>query len=823
MFLRLHITICVISLVVSLPIISIASNSYNSERVFHQHSQTFSFTPGAQRVSEQVSNNLLQLISEGNQKLRVFTSYMFHCELHIQPLKLENNIWVLDLDVRNPRVAGDVTYRHFALDELLIPPLVDMELVLRQKDDETIHHLHFKYLPWQDKSHTDTVLRFSFNGKTAPEEIVTEIISINFKYPESLNQEIDFTIAALASYYKAEENINTINGLIEGLDKATHDQVILDEFRLCEAEALAGRMAHAPFNRLIEMRDKDPLNVSGQLQAINNRLSRLRGDFNFVISHMDSLLYLQGQEFLLHNEPEKARQAFERVLAYNPLYIPAHICLAEFEMNEQRPADAMKRLSGFMGKMPPPARWIPDAQSFASYIFEKEIERAAGIIEEGRYLFALGELESLENFCNSIVLWDCPDELIQCIAQGHYGMYESYLRVARRAYESENYSFAITYAENAKSYRNENASYIAYDGETMQLLQMIADGYFRKADVAYFFNDFAREAELLTMAKDLCVNYVELNCREDIDVKIADANERKALAEIMRLEYVITDPIIYSQLTDREQAMEFVKENLSLGHLRAWAGEVVQARSILNQVAEYAIKYDLRTDTLINMRIISLTEMIKDKECELAEREMRELLNLIPGRIRSGQYIQAYSNFNQVIQLQQKSDVCPWNYADSIEKFTHVKLLATYQELLQEAHGAYFRGAQTGFDSFLQKYTATTGFFEANRLERYGAAHEALENFILGSSNIALMRAGVEYYASINEHNTVLQILDELKLNRIDPRELRDLLEYSGKKAAAYLSFHSPEIQPRTYAREITGNDSWYRYYVRSFISNWQN
>ena len=800
---------------------SVFSNLPAKEKNKYIHHQEFRFRPGVQSGSDHVMNTLLQIIADGNQKLRVFTQYDFTCNITVEVFAADNNTGKLNLNLNDVRVKGETTYRHFDLEQWLTPSLLDISIKIKNDGNSVLRELKFAGLKWQDENFPDKNLTFNLNGFPPISELEFKISSVNFRYPDEFFYDVISLQKALLAYYDAEGQINKVNSVIHELDQLSPETVILDEFRLCDAEGTIGRLRYAAFQNFSMITDRDP---EGHIESISQLwadLKKLRKEFNFVISHIDSLLHEQGITFLEKEERGKARASFERALSYNNLYIPAQLSLAVMDFEAGQSSLAMNRLAAFMGQVHPPAFWINDITSFSQILFENEIERAGKLAADDRFLDALRILDELDGFCHKINVWECPAELQRSLIDVHYGMYRSYLRVAGRAYESGNFPFAVTYIESARQYQKENSQYISSESESTSLLQDVADAYFFSADRAMLYHDYAMALKMLKEARDLCQNYPELACRADIDNRLAEAEAKKADATIFRAEYVLTEPMVILPGSSKKQAVEIVKDDLSLGHLKAWAGETEEARAILNHVIEYAIRYDLRTDTLINMRIISLTEMIHQKECELGEREIEKLLQLIPERLMDAHYIRTSQDYQQVKNLIAIHENCEWSYTNELAALSYIPLLAQYQELLQETQGAYFMGSREGFNDFFLAYSSTTTFFHENDLMNYGAEHEPLVEFVTGSSNISLMKAAVDYFAQGNEHENAFLTLQALKDNRLDAREVRTLQELAGKRAALSVSTQDPGMQPSGYVKELTANDSWYRFYVRSFIRNW--
>ncbi len=784
--------------------------------------QEYHFRPGVQTGNNQIINTLLQVIADGNNKLRVFVNYAFQGSLDIKVKLIDSETAQIAVNITGQYISGEYSYRHFDISHWLIPSLLDLKFHITNASDNILQDIHLTAIEWNDQQNSDTLFTYDLKGFSPVEDMRLHIASVDFYYPSEYYEETTILRNALSSYYEAPQQIDKARALIEGLSVDHPEQLILDEFLLCDAEIIAGKLRFEGFHDFIHYKVKDPLNVLDSLEALQHELLALRSDFNFAVSHIDSVLYDRGIQLLLNGDTEKARVSFERAVSYNRWYIPAQIALAIMELHSDSAQDALNRMTRFMGKVSPPLRWLEDSQQFALELFTHELKRAEKLAHDDRFLDALKILNRLDEFCKATVnTWDCPHELFISQSNAHYGMYRSYLRVAERAYVSGNFSFAVTYIENAREYQQQNQSFIEDDRESMLLLQQVSEAYQLRAEEALLYYDFADALNKYEALRDLCTAYPTLDCPGDLEARISESEEKKEQAMLFTAEFDVTEPMVIDSETDLEMIKEMVKEHLSLGHLKAWAGEISEAEEILNRVAGYAMRYDLRKDTIINMRIISLSEMIRRKECELQEREIKKLAELIPERVDAGHYNAAFDNYMQLKNIIESEKDCDWTIADDFaEKFSYTSQLSDYQQQLHITQGAYFRGSQEGFMEFIELYSRTDDFFIENNLSQYNIDHQLLSDFIARSSNISLMKAGVRFFTGNNQHEKALELLKLIKINRLDAREVKELQEYAGKKAALDFSIQITEVQPSQYVREITGNDSWFRFYVKSFLNN---
>lgn len=720
---------------------------------------------------------------------------------------------------------GNALYRDFDIHSWLWPQFLELEVHLKGENNETLKSISYNDIEWKNDSMWVSLPEFRIrNARNGNGEIAAfEVRRMAFRYADNYLEEINRLSLALSSYYDAASRLETAYALIDGLSPDNPETAVLEEFKLCEAEIIAGKIRYAPFHGLIDNLGYDPLMIKPGGESLLNDLKVFRESFNYTLAHIDSLLFIRAENYQLRGELSKARELYGRVLAYNAWHVPSIIRLASMEMNTNQQQQAMQRLTAIMGINPPPGQWREQAVEFTSLVFESEIERATEIMKDGRYLDALRVLENLEDFCNKLHVWGCPAQLYESITQVHYGMYRSWLLVARRAYVSGNYSFSVSYVESAMEYQQKNREYVTDDAEARSLLQNVVQAYLFTASEALLINDFSGAIRHMEAAGELCKRYSYLNCPADLAQRLDETREQKETAERITLEYVLSEPRVVWLPRSEQEIRNSVLDNLSLGHLRAWAGNTDEARDLLNDIMESTMRYDLRNDSVINMRIVSLSDMIHKKECELSEREIQHLIQQVRDNVHRSWYAEARDKLQEAYALQENADKCAWDLGKSLDSLAFVDDLATYRELLSDAQAAYFIGAQQGFDIFLTKYTKVHEFYIQKELHRWDDQHNTPLDFVVNSDNPTLMKAAVSFFAQEKLPEQALRVLEELRIKRLDAREVRDLQETAGRQAAEYYFRQNSASQPAELARQLTGNDTWYRFYVRSFVNQWGN
>lgn len=793
------------------------------QKVSLVHQQEFRFTPGARQESQLAVNEILQMLSEGSGKLRVFTSFSAECQITVGYSDTLPGTYTLFLEVDHFRLSGDVEYREFYLTEFMTPPFLDILVQIKADDGRVLKDVALNNIKWREITPGDSLIAFRINGNRFNGKPEIAIGSASFHFGEEYAGRTALLKKSLTSYYEADQLVDKATELIEQIQPQDYERAILDDFKVCEAELIIGKVTYSPFWNVLPLAQNDPLNIRVRLDSVSARTIKLRETFNEILSHLDTHLYETGLDYLEEGQRGKGMELFGRVLVYNPLHIPAHVQLGAHEMASGQSQIAMERFAKLMGEVSPPAQWRDDAIGFVSHLFASEIAKAEEAMEDGRFLDALNILREVEKFCEATRQWDCPVTLQEKITEAHYGMYRSYLSVAKRAYSNRDNSFAVLYAESALDYQQKNNSYIKADTEVTELLQWIANGYFEQITKAFAHLDFALAMKLAGEVHELCTRYdnTGLNCQEDAKLLVNKAEEQKRSAQRMVVPLVLTDPAVVRDELSREQAAERVKDMLSKGHLKAWAGDTKEAREYLNNLMHYAIRYELRKDSILNERIVSLTKMIAAKECEIVYRDIQSTLATLNDYLKRGYYREVRESYDKVILLNESGKDCEWSFSDTIQQFVFVERISEYQQMLHKAQGAYFRAGDSGFGEFIDLYNQAGDFFRSHQLSNYGAEHRSLFEFSANSSNSALIKATILYLSKDGYHPEIIDLLNILQHQGFAAREMRPLQEKAGAQMAIHLHALQPEINPSVFIREKTDNEKWLRSFTRSFTRNW--
>lgn len=461
-----------------------------------QLQQRFAFDPYP-GVYAQTVNEILQKIADGMGKLRVTTSYTFNFEIDLAIHQVSANRYHLTANAEAQTVTGDVLYRDFSLAKVLIPDRADMRIQLKTHDGKPLTERTFKALDICSENESLFDISFAFDGRI--EDLRFEFLDVFFYYDERMDERFGLWTEALESYYATGQKLDQVSKLIDGLDTANVETLLLDEFNLCEAESVLGDIMFAPFHQWIDFRDNDPEGIYPVYESLTLAVDSLRYAYNQAIAGIDSLYYRHGLALLADSLPQKGREYFLSAISYNPFHIPSHLALASLDAAADDSVAALQRMGRVYEMMHPLPDLKEDTDLFTDSILGIFYDASWLLITERRHTESLDVLTNVADFCRQASpAYYCSPLFNMLFRQSHRGVYHSFITVSERALRNDNPSLASTYLQNAIHYQEVYADYIGDHFEALDLLARV----FTRYRIQYELKIFAKDLEAAGSLKE---------------------------------------------------------------------------------------------------------------------------------------------------------------------------------------------------------------------------------------------------------------------------------------------------------------------------------
>lgn len=772
---------------------------------------------------QKIINDLLQHIADGNNRLRSSVAYVLEGQISLRWDKGENGLPRISLSLKEVKVSGDTSYRGFSLEKVLLPDLVQFSLFIAEPGGKEVVRKAISDLPVNGRQ---VFFKQEIQAAHNQNGLIVTLERIKFGYSEAAYHRLDDWFGYLEAYYEAGRKLEGIGKELAKLDFSDPATLIMDEFSLCEAERELGSLSNKGFFKNLGPQAGDPERVFETYYIIAERTQSLRNEFNTRMVVVDSLLVERGLVLLAEGQTKAARERFESALVLNPFYVPAHLALAGLDLEGEQKNKAITRLGEVFALMNPQGEWRAASEAITDSVMARYFREAFNFNREGRFKESLDLLAPLEAFCETVEGdYDCPYELEFRLKQTHMGMYRSFLVVGGRALRNDNLSLCRTYVSSALEYQRNNQRFIPDAGEALEVLQQCVYRYIEIAGDRFAVGTYQQAAESLEAALELCSQNPGLLCP-------ADLRQRQQMAQGMQetryhssgtsVSSRAEQPFVSTRRTFVQPANEML-EQISQGQFLAWAGKTDEAKAVEEQLLLTIEQLSLSSDERILTEIERLGIMIREKECELADREINILVNRGMRYLEFLEYRLAYETGNKIKAMIDTHPQCHLPANDSLTRLLGLGPVNKYLDLMEAAASIYAEAAPQQYPDFLSKYHEAEMLYRGQNLDQEGMTHLDLLSFISASGNEELAKAGVLFMAerAATYAEETLSLLWLLKGQGLSANNTRSLQELAGRKLALWYHSGGTATQPEVLVYSLTRRDSWFRFFEQAFIRNW--
>ncbi len=783
--------------------------------------QTVSYNSG-DRGHYRITNIFLQKISQAGGKLRVFTLYDINYGIEVYCYRTCGGITRLNIYLSDITLEGDINYRDFFIEEQLFPS--DMELGLKLSVNGGRYHFKVSSKIPADIQGNRLLHSQQLEIPVSEDAVLDlEVADILFYYDKPALERFKTYTDALHSYYGSVEKLDMVFQQLSLLDPEQPDRVILDEFRLCEAEKTFWDVYHAPFIEVLDLDQFDPAGFKERFNLTKDSVLYYRKRFNNSFSRLYELYYSRGVKEIAGNKRQAALESFQQAVVYNPAHIKSHLYIANIHLKEGKTDSAVDVIEKVLNELYPAGALMDSTVYYIERIFDSYFHLIDSLNKAGRHTEALKIVEKACRFDNKIPVLDYSAGLKERFTDAHTGVYESFLEVIGRALTVISHSYALTYIEHAIDYQSRHSGFIRDGDRVYDYLRQLVDRLLLSGREKYVYKDFTGAESIFGDLMQICEKYPAMDCAEDVAGYLALSSDARRQADLITVEVTIKDPLPDLKTGDViELLKEEILEKLSHGHLKAWAGETTEANRIMQEMIKKSALYGLIRDPLIKERLITLYKRIGEKECELANRDIKKLLEQYDDLAGAQDFIEANNTLARAEKIIEKNHDCGF-CTDKISGKRNMILPAViYLEKMGKLENLVYYKTQGDYELFVSSYKSVDNYYNDNNIVSFDLDHKTLFEFIISSSDHSFILHCAGYYSDGGYPGKALELLYRVKELGVDRALTSDVQRHAGEMAAHYYAALSPESSPREIIRNLTDNDRWMRYYNRAFMNNWK-
>jgi len=563
----------------------ISTEIFSQNQVIYDKTENKTFTVSSQNADAWL-NQILQTLARAYGKPTSAVRFQFAFEQNNQ-ISTRGNQLNFFASIKKIKITGDCKYKHFGLEDLLVPEKLDFELKWLKGNqilgNYTLRNVKINSGETEILNKTITDTLHGTNYSISLENYVFNYTGNNVNELNDKVNQIDTYHSQLEIVSRKITEITQINSEPEDLRRMPNLDKIYDYKNIATSNLdLIRNTENQGFYKNLVQKGEDPSEFSKKIEQLEHKSRKLLTNSEDVLSHLDEIYYNRGMEMLSRNNPGGADQMFNVSIQKNPNFAPSHFQLARLYYNGGNVGRAIDKIFEIR-RMNPDPQTKQQTIEFADGIYKDFILQANDLNNRGMFDRAMAVLADAKKLCT-----DFPE--VRCLAN----MDNEYSRAVNGKYDIILHDFDASFKANklvdaekiinvAKNYRESNMMFLPDDGDIVDRLN---DLYFKYISLAESENKqllYDKAMSHLIEAQRICTSYREMTCSPELDTQ-----------------YLIANTGIYQRKLN-ESEKKFREANYDA------------SENALNDAMAYRLKYGVNPDNREQEMQIAIKQKIHDK------------------------------------------------------------------------------------------------------------------------------------------------------------------------------------------------------------------
>ena len=497
-------------------------------------------------------NYFIDKIATALPKIRMYTKVFFNYEMHAEVRKTGNTKYELFVRIDEISYGGNFKYKNFDFSKYIAPAYIEQTFEIFDQASNKKHWQKIR-VPFK-KGASATSLIEALKG-VYTSRVSLKIIRVKPVYDDA-QQKADFEKAAttIDAYYRDVVKLDELKRRIQHLDISRADVVALRNVDLKYIEKDLAKIPADDYIEILNLKAYDPARFILKYDSLKTMITEKRRKMNEKMNRLEQVYYNQALVELNQGNRKEAIELLQNSIRVNPYFTAAQYQLALLDFEQKQYQKTLVKLQHLFNEMKPDEQAKAQSRKLAFQAYDSLMHICELMNQEERFNDATRILYETKSFCDSTADIQCDERLNRNITNAVYGLYASYLSIARASLDNGSVKFAQYYFEMAQDYKSRNTDILNRDyPEAKSFVVDLIDSLVQQSTKAGNMGEHQKAKELLTKAKSLCRQYKESGC-------MAVINRKEG--KIYRQEY---DQLIAQSVAASEMGLgEKSKEYLSL-------------------------------------------------------------------------------------------------------------------------------------------------------------------------------------------------------------------------------------------------------------------
>lgn len=805
--------------------------------------------------------SVFNLLASNNNKnvnnLRLQLTFGMHFSLS----KTANGQVVLHYSGYGQHINGDIFFRSFKVDTLLLPKEISVEFLLL-KDNHLISTLNREIST--DKG--EIILQL-------PENVSLSELSVDMQVKQMVCTQKAYarflqTAGLINHYYGYDKIMQEMSRLLMETSEANHPPAASFFLNYVALSRLRNYVKQHNFTVRLHLGQYDPLNFDKTFKALLRRQIRMT-TLSQQMLQLNSSPDFPDKEKFTHAYVALSLKAVSLSNEHQPYVATSFNEYARVFAGNNEAAFVRQAAAYYDQNSKPGQATVPQE------IYKYFIDVASLKIRQQSFVSALNFLSDAVYFENHFPGVKRIAQFDKCLIGARDGLAASYLKVAAVAAERNDNQLVSKYIQKAsqslKTYNNLikppaiTPCYSQYAGEMLQMAETsLKQGYFHKArallDTAYLACNklpgidslrttvcekllkhrldisrklleqnhiIAARDTLLQIAKDypgLCPYNSKLTQNKDV-TETATAIFQQTISEGARLHnqsrnvqaiaylnsatelqrtFSLTGPPQLDTLI-AETTVPYILSIMEKANLEIWKKHFQKADSIFRLAQSLSLRYRVSENNEIKNTLDALSVKIKMAGCQWKQEKIARLFTQINQEVKAYQMAAAKSYFLKAKKLYAGAGSCHWDRSQMNGAFN------TYENLFRfadEYHRLTLQLFEKGFAAVLPDFVKLEQQYQSGHLEKFDLPFTGLYQFIQSQHSESLVIKTVHYFIrnkNFTEALRYLQLSENPAKAKTEQKQIAREFVKTGILPQDTL-FEEPELAvfARTYRKDFT-------------------
>ena len=219
-----------------------------------------------------------------------------------------------------------------------------------------------------------------------------------------------------------------------------------------------------------------------QCDTLENRLALLHDTLQILRQRVDKIFYNNALEELYHRDTTLCMYLLDRSIQFNRLHTDALILKMKLLFAQKEYDECIRFIHLLYNEAPLDNEHEHELSDFTAIFYDKLFSLGDSLVKIEHATEALSIFETLETFCQDMPTNYCNDDYYYGIIRSKTGVYESYLTIAKVAWEKHNDEIAYKFLDYAEQYLAENKDNVTLHENFVHFKQKLTEQRTQKAE-----------------------------------------------------------------------------------------------------------------------------------------------------------------------------------------------------------------------------------------------------------------------------------------------------------------------------------------------------